>query len=340
MTDQRVASMAALESQAAPYVGNYSVSAVSQYRQHRWTNFSVAGLMLSAASAVLPLQAAVTFEELDFSRALEDAQKTMVFVPIRNTTTNNGVFWYKDLQQKITGPSRLNNVQRKISLRAFPASHDNGRYSSFVSQYRLLDARVNLLPSNAIACEPSQVLKDKLAELQLNYQFTTTRGGYPGLCFLDIKYVANTVTPAETELVRFIQNNQVLNIRYQITLPATPAVTMDVPALVQRLRDAQLLTAPTLPTPELSNSTPEPVWQGELYPVVFASTKYPAALFRSDLAADTELAYSDWVKFLTLFHIGVDGRLSMPQADAQSPLELVAEIPGGVVVSVQQGDQN
>lgn len=300
-------------------------------------------LSLLVAAAILPAQAAVTFDELDFSKVKKDASGKIVFVPIRNTTNNSGVFWYSDLQQKLINPVKINQSQRKITLRAFPASHENGSYNSFVSAHNLLDQRVNLMPANAVLCEASSGLKAKLAALNFTYSVKPTVGSYPGLCWLELKYFATAATPAETELVNYIQQNQVLNISYRISTPATPAVMMDVPTLVSQLEAANLLslTPPPEPDPVASNSntpTPAPVYQGELYPVLFASSHYATDLYRSDLSINDPLAYADWYRFLTLFHVNVDNKITLDPIIAGQKLEVVAEIPGGTVTELQLGD--
>lgn len=299
-------------------------------------------LSILVAAAMLPAQAAVTFDELDFSKVKKDASGKIVFVPIRNTTNNSGVFWYSDLQQKLINPVKINQSQRKITLRAFPASHENGSYNSFVSAHNLLDQRVNLLPTNAVLCEASSGLKAKLTALNFTYTVKPTVGSYPGLCWLELKYFATAPSPAETELVNYIQQNQVLNISYRITTPATPAVMMDVPTLVSQLEAANLLKLTPTPNPEPSNSgeepTPAPVYQGELYPVLFASSHYATDLYRSDLSINDALIYADWYRFLTLFHVNVDNKITLDPIVAGQKLEVVAEIPGGTVTELQLGD--
>jgi hypothetical protein len=299
-------------------------------------------LSILVAAAMLPAQAAVTFDELDFSKVKKDASGKIVFVPIRNTTNNSGVFWYSDLQQKLINPVKINQSQRKITLRAFPASHENGSYNSFVSTHNLLDQRVNLLPTNAVLCEASSGLKAKLTALNFTYTVKPTVGSYPGLCWLELKYFATAPSPAETELVNYIQQNQVLNISYRITTPATPAVMMDVPTLVSQLEAANLLKLTPTPNPEPSNSgeepTPAPVYQGELYPVLFASSHYATDLYRSDLSINDALIYADWYRFLTLFHVNVDNKITLDPIVAGQKLEVVAEIPGGTVTELQLGD--
>lgn len=298
-------------------------------------------LSLLVAGALLPAQAAVTFDELDFSKVKKDASGKIVFVPIRNTTNNSGVFWYSDLQQKLINPVKINQNQRKITLRAFPSSHENGVYNSFVSAHNLLDQRVNLMPANAVLCEASSGLKAKLAALNFSYTVKPTVGSYPGLCWLELKYFATAPSAAETELVNYIQQNQVLNISYKVTTPATPAVLMDVPTLVSQLEAANLLRLTPTPVPEGATETtptPAPVYQGELYPVLFASSNYATDLYRSDLSINDALAYPDWYRFLTLFHVNVDNKITLDPLVAGQKLEVVAEIPGGTVTELQLGD--
>jgi len=290
--------------------------------------------------ALMPIAAtAVTLDDLDFSRVLQDAEQQIVFAPLRGTTSNSGVFWYRDLQQRVLSPVKVTNLQRKITLRAYPASHDNGQYQAFVAAHKLLDSRVNLLPANAVLCEGNSALKNKLAQLNLTYSLKPTTGSYPGLCWLEIRYNATSATAAETELLSFLQQQPAMKISYKITTAPTPAIYMDVPALVSRLQQAQLLELKQPVAVDENTPPAEPYHEGALYPVLFAAGQAPADLYRSDLSPQAPLQYLDWYKFISLFHLTTEQKVQLPQSKSGQKLELVAEIPGGTVIEVNKGEQ-
>lgn len=286
-------------------------------------------VLASVVAAALASQAsfAVTFADLDFSKA-DNQTPGLVFVPIKNTTINAGVFWYTDLTQKVLPVTTVNRYFRKITLRAYPAVHDSNVYNDYVSVNQALDSRVNLLPADAVVCDSKPELASKLAELNFNYQISSKPGSYPGLCWLEIKYMASAASAEETQLLSYLADHNVLAHHYQVQTPASPAVTLDVPSIVNDL------LASTLLQPVVDETEQVIEYTGDFYPVAFATSHYPAHYFRSNAAVDSELTAADWQRFIEQIAVGLTGKVKIPAALAGQVQEIEAEQPGAVVVEV------
>lgn len=287
------------------------------------TKLSAAALLVSSFTS-----SAVTLGDLDFSK-LQNTNQGLVFVPVKNTTINSGVFWYTELAQTVSPIIKLNPYFNKITLRAFPEAHQNGAYNGFVNTENARDLRQNLLPSDAQVCAPNSALIAKLSELDISYEFTPRVGSYPGLCWLDIKYFTGDQAPREQELLSFLNNNQAIEHYYQIGGSAKPAVYIDTPQIIADLVAEGLLTQQPSKVDHLTNE-----YTGNFYSVAFASSHLPATYFRSDYTNQSQLTATDWTKFMELVSIDLDGSLSLPESAAATVVEIEPAIPGTALIEV------
>lgn len=270
---------------------------------------------------------AVTLGDIDFSQ--KKVGQGLIFAPLKGSTSNSGVFWYTDYSQDVSPASSINSYFRKISIRATPTSHENGAYSQFVQQQSILDQRQNVLPVDATVCEPSVALTEKLTQLGINYQLEKRVGGYPGLCWLNIKYMNPQSGTAESELVDFLSQNKVIDHYYSIGGESKPAVYLDAPEIILSLVNSGVLTESTI-NPLDSTA----YYEGDFLQVAFESSRLAANLFRSDYDVNSTLKFSDWSKFIELFSLKLSGDTSVPSQIVDQQIEIEAGSSGTTQIVV------
>lgn len=279
-----------------------------------------AGLGALMASSVT-MASDIGLSEVDWDK-LSD-QSSFLFAPLIGTTSNRGVFWYRDIYEKLLGPTPAGLGIHKITLRAMPNSHEDGTYTAFVDAEGTYDYRVHLMPDNAVLCEPTQALQDKLGELQIYYNITTYPGNYPGLCSLAVKYDIRSNPSAEQELLDFFSANKGMQVRYQIGTDGQPGVYMNTPGIVSNLVEQGVLT----------QDANDGSYKGELYKLAFYSSQLNYPLFRDD-KSDTPLAFEDWKRFVDLLLISTDGVASLSAEQAADMVEVVPPSNGSVLIDV------
>ncbi|OUL57876.1 hypothetical protein [Pseudoalteromonas ulvae] len=256
---------------------------------------------------------ATTLDEIDFASAIET--QDLLYAPIKGTTSNRGAFWYKDIQQKVVGPSSAGWGIKRITVRAFPQSHNNNVYTDFVSANSILDIRQNILPTDAILCEATDALVNKLKDYGIYYNLQSNTGNYPSVCSLQLKYQTSN-EQQEAEIVDFINQNKVINVSYNILSSATPAVYMDAPAIVSALVDDSILVL----------DVPKERYTGDAYKVLFQSAQYASSLFRSDKTNGEQLEYTDWKRFIDLHEFSTSATLLLDKSKVEQQVELT--VPG------------
>ena len=230
----------------------------------------IAGLLSSQNSHAL------TLDDVDFSAKME--QDGFVYAPLKGTEINAGIFWYTTLKQDVTPPTSINPYFNKISIRAYPLAQDNGKYTHFVEQNNIIDERQNLIPTNAQLCIETTGLVAKLEALNLNYQLERKPSGYPSLCWLSITYLKPSNSAVETQLMDYLNANNVLNHWYSIESTRSEPVYLDAPRIItDLLNDNALVASPPDP---LDNSVE---YSGDLLDVAFYSRNSPAEAFRSNV---------------------------------------------------------
>ncbi|WP_018692165.1 hypothetical protein [Algicola sagamiensis] len=289
---------------------------------------TIAALLFTQVAAIgFEANAArLTLNDIDFNQAVSNEH--LVFAPLKETTSNRGVFWYRDIQQKIVGPSNAGWGIRRVTLRAYPASHDSSVYNDFVRDNSVYDQRENVLPEDAILCEPRQALIDKLTQMRMYYSTRVTRGNYPGLCSLAIKYQEGQQGDEE-ELVEYLQTHQAFKIQYKIAKPNLPAVYMDLPRIAGQLIEKGALTV----------DQEQQKLVGQPYEIAFYSSQFPTALYRDDTDASTPLDYPSWKKFMDLFQLSTDGEASLEQAMADQLYVIEPPQDGEVIVEMNMGTE-
>lgn len=274
--------------------------------------FVLSSLLLSALASVSV--SAITLDEIDFANAIET--QDLLYAPLKGTTSNRGAFWYKDIQQKIVGPSNAGWGIKRITIRAFPQSHNNNVYSEFVSVNNILDIRNNVLPENAILCEATDTLINKLKGYGIYYNLQSNVGNYPSVCSLQLKYQASDETQ-EAEIVDFVNSNKVITVSYNISTSITPAVTMDVPNIISALVSDSVLVL----------DTDKNLYEGDAYKVLFQSAQYSSSLFRNDKTNEEPLEYVDWKRFIDLHEFSTSATLLLDKNVAEQVVEIT--VPGG-----------
>lgn len=258
--------------------------------------------------------AATTLDEIDFANAIET--QDLLYAPIKGTTSNRGAFWYKDIQQKVVGPSSAGWGIKRITIRAFPQSHNNNVYSDFVSANSILDIRKNILPTDAILCEATDALVNKLKDYGIYYNLQSNAGNYPSVCSLQLKYQTSN-DQQEAEIVDFLNQNKVLTVSYNILTSATPAVYMDAPNLVSALVNDSAIVFD-----EQKNR-----YTGDAYEVLFHSARYASSLYRSDKTNGEPLEFADWKRFIDLHEFSTSATLLLDKSKVEQQVEVT--VPGG-----------
>ncbi|WP_299004330.1 hypothetical protein [uncultured Shewanella sp.] len=264
---------------------------------------------------------AFTMSDIDFENRIEN--DSFLFAPVYETTSNKGAFWYKDIKQKVIGPSNSSWGIKKITVRAFPESHVDNNYSDFILDNNIIDVRENILPDDAILCEATEGLVEQLNRLEIYYTLNPNLGNYPSLCSLQLKYQANN-EEKENEIVEYIKNNNVIKINYSISSSVTPSVLMNVPDLVSLLVEDDVI----------SFDDNEKIYTGDAFEIFFYSSKYPSEFYRDDLNNGDELQFIDWKRFIDLYDISTSAQMSIDEDVANEVIEIVPNGNGEEILSV------
>lgn len=262
--------------------------------------------------------AALSLADLDFSRIIES--DGIIYAPITGTTINDGAFWYREYDQEVLSPTQYGTL-RSLIVRMYPMSHKNGLYEAFLTGNNLKDTRLHLLPDDAILCEPNNLLKDKIASLSLPHNFTTMPGGYPNLCSLQILYNYQAGSIEEQNFLTFLNENQVVKVAFNITA--------DVPVLVNEVNVPEIIN--TLITQQALASGPNDTLQGDFLQIVYRSLGFPTELY--GLNSSEKISYDNWLLFISLFSIAVDGgQASITNAAAAAKIPVGDEPNVGEVI--------
>lgn len=281
-------------------------------------------VLLIAALGFLQLSPAyassLTLSDLNFDNLVDSGE--MIFIPLKETSRNRGVLWYRHYAENVSPPSGGTWDMRKITVFLNPVSTSQ-EVNDFLRSMSASDARSYVLPEDAVLCEPTPQLDAFMRSLNIPYEYLKKGPRYPGICGLDIRYTAST--DIEAQIVDFVNTHPVARVKFTVVQPNPEPIVIQVPEIIQLLQNEEVIDL------KMDGNG----YRGQAEKIVFYSSRIDATLYGYEFGS--ELEFDRWQYFYSLFEASLEGydEITLDKASVNFEVEQTLENPitFGIIVN-------